>query len=174
MRNSPHIHQCKSVLNSSTSMAPSMSTIHNATASATFRSSKQANKSKSIPKLSSLLADPGLAISKANGKKKTTALFQSDEQRRLVAMQSVNSASQSLSALVQSDWKRRSELPPNKKSSTQASANASAASAAKHLSTLREISPGDLDVERAASSVVGKLIALEMVWPISFSLFSPE
>jgi hypothetical protein len=95
-------------------------------------------------------------------KGKTRTLLDSDGQRRLVAMQSVNSASQSLSALVQSGWKKHSELPP-KKSSTLASANASATSASKYLLTLREISPEDLDVERAASSIVGKLITLEMV-----------
>ncbi|KAF8958159.1 peptidase family C50-domain-containing protein [Flammula alnicola] len=41
--------------------------------------------------------------------------------------------------------------------------NSSASSAAKHLAILRSMSPGDVDVERAAVSVLGKLIALEMV-----------
>lgn len=86
------------------------------------------------------------------GKQKTL----SKEEPRLAVMRAVNTASQSLSAVAQSGWKAGSA----KKSSTAAVA---AVAASKSLQELRGICPEDADVERAASSVVGKLLALEMV-----------
>lgn len=78
-------------------------------------------------------------------------------------MRSVNSASQALSTVVQSGWKRSDEVPPPKQASpTLAAVSVSALAAAKHLAILREDS-GGLDVERAAGSVLGKLVALEVV-----------
>ena len=76
-------------------------------------------------------------------------------------MHAVNTASQSLSAVVQSGWKANDTTPSGKK--TLSGVMTSAEAASKALIELREISPGDIDVERAASSVVGKLIALELV-----------
>ncbi|KAJ6475784.1 cysteine peptidase C50 [Mycena vitilis] len=102
-----------------------------------------------------------LAISKpkAKGKEKATL---TPEERRVSAMRAVNTASQELSNTARSGWKRSSDVPPSKRSPVFVSANASAAAAAKQLALLREISPGDLDIERAAGSVLGKLVALEM------------
>lgn len=97
---------------------------------------------------------------KMKGKEKATP---SPEEQRVTAMRAVNSASQELSSVVQSGWRRSSDAPSLKKSSAFVSANASATLASKHLALLREISPGDLDIERAAGSVLGKLVALEMV-----------
>jgi separase len=72
-------------------------------------------------------------------------------------MHAVNEASQKLSTAVQAGWKVSSGGPRGK---TMLSA---ADSVATHLEELRDMCPGDVDVERAASSVIGKLIAVEMV-----------
>lgn len=94
----------------------------------------------------------GLTISDTKGKHKAS----SNEDTRLAAMRAVNSASQRLSGIVQSGWKAGS----GKKPTTAAGA---VSVAVKSLKELRGMCPGDIDVERAASSIVGKLLALEMV-----------
>ncbi|KAF8075942.1 cysteine peptidase C50 [Lyophyllum atratum] len=106
----------------------------------------------SVDKLAEQLTS-GLTITDAKGKQK--ALVLSEEQVRLESMRAVNSASQALSAAVQSGWKKSS----GKQSPAAASATSSAA---KHLAVLRKVSSGDINVERAAMSVLGKLVALEM------------
>ncbi|CAK5264934.1 unnamed protein product, partial [Mycena citricolor] len=95
---------------------------------------------------------------KGKGKEKAT---ETPEDRRLGAMRAVNQASQSLSVLVQSGWKYTSDAGG---AAQKKSAAASAADVARHLATLRELSDADamLDVERAAGSLSGKLVALEM------------
>lgn len=80
---------------------------------------------------------------------------------KALSMRAVNEASQALTGVVQSGWKKSSNQNTSK--TTLTTANAAASKAAKHISELRRILPGDLDVERAASSVLGKLVALEMV-----------
>ncbi|KAJ6502399.1 cysteine peptidase C50 [Mycena sanguinolenta] len=100
-----------------------------------------------------------LSKPKTKGKEKATM---TPEEQRVSAMRAVNSASQELSSIVKSGWKRSSDVPPAKKSPAFADASASATLAAEHLTLLRDTSPGDLDIERAAGSVLGKLIALEM------------
>ncbi|KAI0634651.1 peptidase family C50-domain-containing protein [Trametes polyzona] len=74
-------------------------------------------------------------------------------------MRTVNAASKALSSVLDSGW-RASDSKSNK--STAASAVKQATLARKELATLREIAQGEVDVERAASSLVGKLISLEM------------
>ncbi|GJE92064.1 cysteine peptidase C50 [Phanerochaete sordida] len=91
------------------------------------------------------------------------------EERCTEAMQQVNSASRGLSALVESGWKS-SAVPPKAPQRTASSKQQDpAATAAQHataatvaLLELRELKPGDMDIERAASSLVGKLVALEL------------
>lgn len=73
-------------------------------------------------------------------------------------MRAVNAALQTLSNVYQSGWKKSTGG-----ASSKTTVVSSAAEAAKYLGILRRTSPGDLDVERAALSVVGKLMALEMV-----------
>ncbi|KAG5644204.1 hypothetical protein DXG03_008867 [Asterophora parasitica] len=109
----------------------------------------------SVDKLADQLTS-GLSISDAKGKQKAPAL--TEEQARIASMRAVNSASQALSTAVQSGWKQSIGKP----TSTKASVTASSAAATKHLAALRELSAGDIDVERAAMSVLGKLVALEM------------
>lgn len=99
------------------------------------------------------------------------------EERCADAMREVNSASRSLSAIVESGWKSSaaSAKVPQRSSTSkqpdQATAAAQHASSAKSaLRELRELKPGDIDVERAASSLIGRLISLELVRPaLTFS-----
>lgn len=91
-------------------------------------------------------------------------------------MRTVNAASRSLSGIVDSGWKyttsEKTKPSPTqgrlKKPSVQVDTNAAeveklAASAKNDLAILRELRPGNIDIERAASSIVGKLISLESV-----------
>lgn len=96
--------------------------------------------------------------SKGKGREKPV---ESPEERKNSAMRSVNANSQSLSSVIQSGWK--ASMPRTGSGYTVASVSALASTLHNSLNSLRKLSPGDLDVERAASSVVGKLIALEMV-----------
>ncbi|KAJ7087888.1 peptidase family C50-domain-containing protein [Mycena epipterygia] len=131
-------------------------------ASTTRRTAPVRVKQRALPTPADKLADKlsSLAISnpKTKGKEKAT---RSPEEQRVSAMRAVNSASQELSNSVQSGWRKSADVPP-KRSPAFMSANASATLAAKHLALLREASPGDLDIERAAGSVLGKLVTLEM------------
>lgn len=96
-----------------------------------------------------------LMIGSGKGKQKAE-----EGDTKVLSMRSVNTASQALTQVVQAGWKKSSS---DASKTTLSSVNSSASAAAKGLSNLRKICPGDLDVERAASSVLGKLIALEMV-----------
>lgn len=70
-------------------------------------------------------------------------------------MRAANAASQALSALVQAG---------DKKGKGKGEDGASLGSKAKlALGELRQMKPGNVDTERAAGSVVGKLISLELV-----------
>ncbi|KAJ7449960.1 cysteine peptidase C50 [Mycena latifolia] len=119
---------------------------------------KQRVNTSSGDQLADKLSSLTISKPKTKGKEKATL---SPEERRVSVMRAVNSASQELSDAIQSGWRKSSDVPL-KKSQAFVSASASATLAAKHLALLREISPGDLDIERAAGSVVGKLVTLEM------------
>lgn len=80
-------------------------------------------------------------------------------------MRMVNLSLQSLSAVTQSGWK---STPRETKNAHNTSAHASKVDDATRtariaLKRLREITPDDVDVERAACSITGKLITLELV-----------
>ena len=75
------------------------------------------------------------------------------------AMLSVNAASQELSNVIQSGWKKSSSSSKATLQTTTSSASASV----KHVAILRNLCPDDVDVERAAASILGKLVALELV-----------
>ncbi|KAG6831576.1 hypothetical protein H0H87_004795 [Tephrocybe sp. NHM501043] len=106
----------------------------------------------SIDKLSEQLTS-GLVISDTKGKRKTANV--SYEQLRLESMRAVNSASQALTLAIQSGWKKSTGKP------SSSVVNAAAATI-KHLTLLRQNGSGDVDVERAAMSVLGKLVSLEL------------
>ena len=97
---------------------------------------------------------------KAKGKQR--AKDESPEERRVSAMLDVNSTLQTLSSMAQSGWKANSEQGRTK-SNTLGKMLAAVARANEALSCLRTICSDNLDVERAASSVISKLLALEMV-----------
>jgi separase len=82
---------------------------------------------------------------------------------RISAMHAVNNASQGLTTVMKSGWKALSSGTPLKSATPTHEAFGLAASARAALEDLRMISPGDADVERAAISVAGKLLSLEMV-----------
>jgi len=108
-------------------------------------------------------------ISKAKGARNGAATGYSEtpkspQEKRISAMRAVNGASQGLSAVMKSGWKAPGVEPTVKKSAaTLHEAFGLAASARTALGDLRVSSPGDVDVERAAISVAGKLLSLEMV-----------
>ncbi|KAI0250615.1 hypothetical protein BJV78DRAFT_542351 [Lactifluus subvellereus] len=116
--------------------------------------------------LASALA--GLAISKAKGARNGVAEAHSEtpkstQDNRVSAMRVVNGASQGLTTVMKSGWKAPSTGTTAKKSATPAhEAFGLAASARAALKELRASSPGDVDVERAAVSVAGKLLSLDM------------
>lgn len=88
----------------------------------------------------------------------------SNQDKRVSAMRAVNDALHALTAVMKSGWKIPSAVPSVKKSAaTTHEAFGLAASARTALKDLRVISPGDVDVERAAISVAGKLLSLDMV-----------
>ncbi|KAK0220404.1 cysteine peptidase C50 [Armillaria fumosa] len=121
------------------------------------RTGNGASKTSTVDRLADQLAS-GLSITNAKGKEKAQAPVLSAERQRVVAMRAVNSASQSLASIVASGWKRSTGDSPRKLTE----AKSAATSAAAHITSLRELCPGDIDVERAAMSVLGKLVALDM------------
>ena len=101
-----------------------------------------------------------LTISKPRMRKNLPT--ETPKERSTAAMRSVNASSQALTALVQSGWKASNASPPSKKQVGPDAASL-AVSCQRSLLELRSLNSGSLDIERAASSVVGKLIALELV-----------
>ncbi|KAF8139770.1 hypothetical protein EV363DRAFT_1413348 [Boletus edulis] len=86
------------------------------------------------------------------------------EDERTNCMRMVNLSLQNLSVVTQSGWKFALE---GTKNARNASANTSKVddatrTARKALGRLRGIAPDDIDVERAACSITGKLITLEL------------
>jgi hypothetical protein len=112
--------------------------------------SRRPTKPSNVPKIKS---DPK---PKPKPKPSSSSGDGSSTTRVAAAMRAVNAASQTLSGLVQSGWRAGS----GKKSSEAVGAGENAS---KELRELRAVCMGDVDVERAASSVVGKLIVLELV-----------
>ncbi|KAK0203498.1 cysteine peptidase C50 [Desarmillaria ectypa] len=124
--------------------------------------SRRTRAGNGIPKTSEVdhLADQlasGLSITNAKGKEKAQTPALSVERQKVSAMRAVNSASQSLASIVASGWKRSTSDSPRKLTE----AKSAATSAVTHIASLRELCPG-VDVERAAMSVLGKLVALDM------------
>lgn len=90
------------------------------------------------------------------------------EQVRIDSMKAVNNASQALSGVIQSGWKASTSLAgTSSDKATISVVQKSATDAEKHLAVLRTVKTGELslhlDIERAACSVLSKLVALEMV-----------
>lgn len=87
------------------------------------------------------------------------------------AMRAVNTASKSLSAIVETGWKSSGGGDPSSSRKSGSLQDGMIAvdveryskTIREGLCTLREYKPGDMDVERAACSAAGKLISLESV-----------
>jgi len=128
---------------------------------ATLRANAASNKPKAdevssddlVAQIAELTISPP-TTAKEKQKQKTS---EEEEDKRKLAMRAVNTVSQSLSAVVQSGWKASGTGNAGKRPTAVVDG------AAKALMDLRTLCPGDVDVERAASSVVGKLVCLEMV-----------
>ncbi|KAM5541905.1 hypothetical protein V8D89_004634 [Ganoderma adspersum] len=101
-----------------------------------------------------------LTISDPKGKAKALTAEAHPQDRQAAAMRAVNAASKSLSAVIDSGWKASQSKTSDR--TTAASATKAATSARRDLTTLRALSPRNVDIERAASSLVAKLIALDM------------
>ncbi|KAJ4488281.1 cysteine peptidase C50 [Lentinula aciculospora] len=82
------------------------------------------------------------------------------EEQKLEAMRMINRASQHLSTIAQSGWKKSSDA--GNKSKLESAALEASSAAARYLDFLRSLSNDDLNVERAGMSIVGKLVALEL------------
>ena len=112
-----------------------------------------------------------LTISKAKGARNGAATEhsgagaqKSSQDKRVSAMRAVNAASQGLTSVIKTGWKApRAEPSAQKSTAARHEAFGLAASARTALGDLRVLSPGDVDVERAAISVAGKLLSLDMV-----------
>lgn len=135
-----------------------------ASKSRTTRSTK-ALASKSKPDADALANQlAGLSITKGKSKSKTQVEPQvelTDAQKVNAAMREVNAASQALSAIVQSGWKKSTDASPRSQRASEI--KTAFATASKNLAVLRELHSVILDVERAAISLIGKLVSLEMV-----------
>ncbi|KAG0699186.1 peptidase family C50-domain-containing protein [Suillus ampliporus] len=125
---------------------------------ANSRSSKPKTAVPSSHELAEKVGD-GRSTSKAKGKQK--AKDESSEERKISAMLDVNTSLQTLSSMAQSGWKANSE-ERRTKSSALSKVSAAVSRANEALSCLRALCPDDLDVERAASSMMSKLLMLEM------------
>ena len=145
-------------------MAARARTRRNLTAPTKRVSVKEKASSVSTDDVTRLLAS-ALTISNAKGVgAEHSAAPESIQDRRISVMRTVNSASQGLTAVVKSGWKAPSGEPSVKKPTAALhEAFGLATSARSALGDLRVISPGDVDVERAAISVAGKLLSLDMV-----------
>ncbi|KAI8971333.1 peptidase family C50-domain-containing protein [Trametes punicea] len=134
------------------------------TRTASTRTARAASATKPSKSSSTLSSDDlaeklatKLTISDFKGKAKD--VITTSHEREAAAMRAVNLASKSLSVVAESGWKA-SQAKADR--TTAATAVKDAAIARKELAVLRELSPGEVDIERAASSIAGKLIALEM------------
>ncbi|TFK48944.1 hypothetical protein OE88DRAFT_1737166 [Heliocybe sulcata] len=109
----------------------------------------------------------GLIISQdSKGKRRIPTATTRDE--RSAAMRVVNEASQGLSSAVQAGWKASSSSKVRSAGKTIAgpwsvfTINKTVQTAEEFLQKLRILNPEDMDVERVAMSMAGKLVNLEM------------
>ncbi|KAL0578391.1 separin protein [Marasmius crinis-equi] len=129
----------------------------------TRQTATTSSKTTSVDRLAEQLATK-LTVSKdVKGKQKAPPTL-SPEEQRAHSMRTINSASQHLSSLFQSGW-RLSQEKSTPKSSVSNDALASGSKAVDHLVILRRLCSRDVDIERAAMSVLGKLVALELYEP---------
>lgn len=123
---------------------------------------RQPVRSKTVTQISTPdeLADKlALKLAISNGTPSDDLSPEETEKKRIGAMRIINATSQALSAIVQSGWKA-SKPEPQTKGPEPSTLLVDGRTA---LRDLRGVSPGSLNTERAASSLAGKFIALELV-----------
>lgn len=123
------------------------------------RAVRSTKKAEDVEDLTRQLASK-LTISKPREKQKATPDPPPRDDPN-VNMRTVNTASQKLSALMQTGW---SAVKDNGASKQRQEAVTCAMNIKKNLNTLRKATASSpLDLERAALSAVGKLLALQLV-----------
>ncbi|KAL4079673.1 hypothetical protein J3A83DRAFT_4211529 [Scleroderma citrinum] len=120
-------------------------------------------------KTTSTKLKPDTVISRMdrNGKQKVDSrraetLPSTPEQDKVAAMRAVNASLQTLSSVVQSGWKASQTDTSKKPDAIRGKMDNAVEDAGRALEKLRRMCPEDMDVERAASSLIGKLLALEL------------
>ncbi|KAI0064205.1 hypothetical protein BV25DRAFT_1914431 [Artomyces pyxidatus] len=127
---------------------------------ATTAIKRPAGKTKPPPSADDLADKLAATLSISKGKHVQT---NAKEEKRLLAMRAVNAASQGLSTVLKSGWKAPSGEPLETKVGAGAFEAVQLTTSAKgSLAELRILAPEDVDVERAALSVAGKLLSLDM------------
>ncbi|TFK18247.1 hypothetical protein FA15DRAFT_760707 [Coprinopsis marcescibilis] len=81
---------------------------------------------------------------------------------KVSAMRALNAAMQSLSDLMRAGWKKSTTDTSTAWRSKNAEANSIVSRCSEQLSVLRRLDSGNIDVERAALAIVGKLLSLDM------------
>lgn len=133
-------------------------------------SRKTVDKPKASDRSNSLATELEDKLTLTDENKKRITSSKTIEQVCLEAMRTVNLASRELSSAVNLGWKVSSEpapAPTRKKTTgaahTVSSLHEHSTTARRALQELREMKPRDVDIERAAGSLVSKLITLELV-----------
>lgn len=125
------------------------------------RTAKATKKAEDVEGLTRQLASK-LTISKPKAKPKVAPDSPPQDDPN-VSMRTVNAASQKLSALMQTGW---TAVKDNGASKQRQEAATCTRNIKKNLNTLRKtVASSPLDLERAALSAVGKLLALQLVRP---------
>ncbi|KZT24871.1 hypothetical protein NEOLEDRAFT_1134566 [Neolentinus lepideus HHB14362 ss-1] len=152
-------------------MPPAQSTRRRAATTRVAKSKTSTPTTATTPTIDELAEQfaSGLNVSNpkdVKGKRKVPAPPSQDYRR--IAMRQVNEASQYLSSAVQAGWKASasSKLRPTSKTSTGSWSvsriGKTVQQVRESLQKLRELNSDDMDVDRAASSMIGKLVNLEM------------
>ncbi|KAG2336647.1 hypothetical protein BDR05DRAFT_953197 [Suillus weaverae] len=123
--------------------------------------SRSSKPKTAVPSSHELVEKPGDERTTFKVKRKQKAKDKSPEQQKISAVIDINASLQTLSSVAQSGWKANPEEGKTK-SSTVSKVSTAVSRANEALSCLRVLCPNDLDVERAASSMMSKLLVLEM------------
>jgi len=121
------------------------------------RTTAKTSKSANPDELADALA------SKLKISSRSKAPTQSPKDIKAEAMRALNSAMQSLGDLARAGWKKSAQESSPTWRTRHAEANTLASTSRENLKLLRGTDSPTMDVERAALSVAGKLVALDMV-----------
>ncbi|TCD70963.1 hypothetical protein EIP91_000870 [Steccherinum ochraceum] len=111
---------------------------------------------------STLASNLTLSDKSSKGKQKVAASPPDPEEQCLAAMRAVNASSKRLSGIVAGGWKPYDNEKRKKGGLSVEDVRKLVDEVAGDLRFLREMKAGSLDIERAASSIIGKILSLEM------------